>query len=215
MGDFDEGVASTELARWEDFHQVVSDPCFNSAEWLFRGQRNSTWLLESSLTRVLKKRQGDADSIVTEHLKQFQYAIRGRRGPNPPNLTDGSSLWPLGQHHGLTTPLLDWTTSPYVALFFAYAESEVDDTDYRLVFALNTSTLGFFSRKEPSEPAIEIVKPLSDENARLINQAAVFTVLPLKMDLETWVRRRFNAKCELVLTKIAVPNKDRCSSESS
>ncbi len=35
---------------------------------------------------------------------------------------DENELWALGRHHGLITPILDWTESPYIAAFFAFAE---------------------------------------------------------------------------------------------
>jgi hypothetical protein len=40
-------------------------------------------------------------------------------------------------------------------------------------------------------PEVEFIRPMSDENARLVHQGGLFTRAPEGVDLETWTRRQF------------------------
>ena len=53
------------------------------------------------------------------------------------DLPPGDALELLARHHGLPSPLLDWTRSPYVAACFAFASCDPAKTKAVSVYALD------------------------------------------------------------------------------
>lgn len=122
------GILEFKLDSWTKFMDVHSYLMINAKDHIWRGHRCADWFLSSTLDRLFDRLMQETShtsgvkpdhSFLQAHLKQFKYAVRGRRGSNPTKIED-DDWWALGQHQGLATPLLDWTTSPYVAAFFAF-----------------------------------------------------------------------------------------------
>lgn len=103
-------VQYIELASWREFYPFVNKTLPSPHDYIFRGQRLSSWKLESSLDRALRNlgQQANSARLAAQHYNEFRLAIRGRRGVNPKDLRE-IEQWALGQHYGLWTPLLDWT----------------------------------------------------------------------------------------------------------
>lgn len=90
--------------------------------YVFRGQSDSSWPLTSSLERILDPVWGDHGFNFKKFedytLKQFsgKFHLYADYAINP-----GSKLEQLAlmQHYGAPTRLVDFTQSPYLALYFA------------------------------------------------------------------------------------------------
>lgn len=176
-------IPVTRLESWRDYTELLESPFFNHSgvQLIFRGQQRSDWSLMPTLGRL------SDNGIVTEkladtQLERFKRAIRGRLSDN--SLVDeNDELWSIGQHHGLMTPLLDWTYSPYVALFFAFAKADSKDEEenpYRVVYVLNKS----FILEHQDETGIRLWEPRKDSYGRLVNQAGLFTFSPYDATIE-------------------------------
>lgn len=224
-----DGVGTVQLSSWLYFYDFIherfaDERILDSPSYVFRGQRSSAWKLVSTLDRLIGESGSDEDRA--DHLRRFQQAARGRRGPNPPPLEDENDWWALGQHFGLATPLVDWTSSPFVAAYFAFIEDghgRVDQTEHRVVFALHEPLAAAKSReavglrvggrRSPGyqlTSGLQFVRPQSDENPRLINQGGLFTRCPDGDDMESWVRRNFAGENDgYILMKILIPDRDR------
>ncbi|HEJ5055351.1 FRG domain-containing protein [Pseudomonas aeruginosa] len=176
-------IPVTRLESWRDYTELLESPFFNrlGIQLIFRGQRRSDWSLMPTLGRL------SDNGIVTEELaasqlERFKRAIRGRLSDNS-LLDEDEELWSIGQHHGLMTPLLDWTYSPYVALFFAFAKPDSKDEEenpYRVVYVLNKS----FILEHQDETGIRLWEPRKDSYGRLVNQAGLFTFSPYDATIE-------------------------------
>jgi hypothetical protein len=183
--DINGRIPVTRLEHWREFSELLESNFFNRTKTqnIFRGQKRFDWSLAPSLARI--PTSGIIDRPLAEsQLEYFRRAVRGRLNDNSLVQSDEEDeLWAVGQHHGLMTPLLDWTHSPYVALFFAFSvedSEEEKENPYRAVYVLNKT----FIADDDLCPDIRMVEPRKDDHGRLVNQAGLFTFSPYDSTIE-------------------------------
>lgn len=165
-------LPTCRVLGWDHFVQVMRDPSQNKAkhEIIYRGQRGFEWPLASTLSRQFSDGRFPQDER-DELLNYFRLAMRGR-GPDLTVMSD-EDVWAYGQHVGLATPLLDWSKSPFVSLYFAFAEGDPEgqENHSRAIFCLDMTRLKYVLGDL-------FIEPRSNDNARLVNQAGLFTLTP-------------------------------------
>jgi len=109
----------------------------NHKGWLFRGQRNPEWELETSLERASRRCAVEQTKYEKATVREFRRHAHSFLS-HVPNETDILEWLALMQHYGAPTRLLDFSYSFWIALFFAFEEAENDCS----VVALDPSSCG-------------------------------------------------------------------------
>src|SRR5882757_9893311 len=108
-------IEKVTLKRWSEIHK------FAKSGWLFRGQRDAEWELETSLERFCSNHRvppRKRSALESRLLREFRrtYHLYAGHVPEKDSVPEWMSIM---QHHGAPTRLLDFTYSIYVAAYFA------------------------------------------------------------------------------------------------
>ncbi|HWE37852.1 MAG TPA: FRG domain-containing protein [Isosphaeraceae bacterium] len=94
------------------------------ARFLFRGHAS----FEYQLVTTLDRERPFQDDRLRQHFYQDMLAEFWREAMQQVSIRDelpaGDALELLARHHGVPSPILDWTESPYIAAFFAFESSK-------------------------------------------------------------------------------------------
>ena len=112
------------IANWDEFN----DWCATRDGWAFRGERDASWALVSSLARRLEfcgVPRAEWREREERGMRIFRRKAHVYLG-DAAVLRDDLRCLAMMQHHGAPTRLLDFTKSPFVAAFFALESAPGD-----------------------------------------------------------------------------------------
>ena len=184
------------VKSWAGLLEVISFFTGNGQPYWWRGQADARWRIESTATR-----QGLNDEQLNRQLLIFKKAGRAFIDPK---MGDDEVLV-LGRHHGLATPLLDFSETAYKALFFACKQdSKVKRcvTNDRALWLLDRVN---FEGWNKDRELVSEIETYQHQNARLIAQDGLIIRIPVGRDLECIMNEYSHGDNEPVLFKITFP----------
>jgi hypothetical protein len=142
-----------------------------SGALLFRGHRDAEWPIESTLNRHRAYFSGpNLGHDIDEMISHYIVRLKSIDVTPPFSSDDRRARLEYSRHYGVPSPLIDFSFSPYVALFFAFNSVRPHDakkTDYAAICCLNINELALvWARNRAQRPGGEIDSKILDEEHR-------------------------------------------------
>jgi hypothetical protein len=201
-----------KLKSWDEFKIWASKKRTELDFGAFRGQGCSKFRLQTSFHRAGRSR---LERYAQGPLLDFQNhaeAVTGDR-IDVANAVDYATLLGLAQHHGLPTPMLDLTYSPYIAAFFAFSDAlenkefRKDSTHVR-IYAFTNDYMNQLSPPSVSlaylSPYISFLSVSGRNNPRLYMQQGKFLVTNIA-ELESFIHEQELKINKTVLHAVDIP----------
>jgi hypothetical protein len=180
-----------KINSWKDFVYYLDENGVHKntlSPWYFRGQSKQEWTLLPTISRIFKKypvKLIKANGIENNLYREFiaSYHLFSSHSKEYQNNKSVALLLEM-QHYSCPTRFLDWTLSPYVALYFAV---ENDPESNGKLFGFNSVKLNSTNDKSFGKLDMELVlnnigettvHPIlpARQNERSLSQQGVFTV---------------------------------------
>jgi hypothetical protein len=176
---------------------------------LFRGQSNR-WDLRPKLGRLTPRLKVDILELEKKMIFEFKNQSLGLLPSNPHSEWDWLAI---AQHHGLATRLLDWSTNPLVALWFAVrepfkaVEPKINE-DSGVVWLMNPDDTDFIQVDDTEGPYdrfyTKLFRPRS-LTRRIVSQSGWFSSHAISMNTGNFSKLEKIQKHKPKLAQILIP----------
>lgn len=190
------------VTTFAEFVGEVESLSEDSELMLFRGQAKKGNLLPSVARDDPSYDSTEDEKVMLKELRRMGNSILPRTD------LDDWELLVVAQHFGMKTRLLDWTSNPLAALFFA-----CNDWQKGTVYVYALDAMQFLSepKKGPFETGkTQVIRP-NLNNPRIIAQHGWFTAHKFSQKTNKFVPLEKNSEIKKAVLEIKVPENSRAT----
>ena len=150
-------VQEIKVTSCDEAFQIIDRVTFKEPKgYIFRGHKDSSWKLESTLRRHYEGKRGYMPLWGWDYeqmLAQFFTRLIHIGVERPFKDMHRRAQLEFGRHYGVPSPVIDFSYSPFVALFFAFNGVRPDKAgteDYSVLNCINRTQLGLVFAREQS-----------------------------------------------------------------
>ena len=174
-------MKTIKINSWSDFKCLIDGVSYT--DYIFRGQGSSNWELQSSFFRACSEIKPRRDKIMIENILLESFIAKSHHFfKHLPDKSKKLEWLSMMQHYGAVTKLLDWSHSPFIALFFAITSSydsfAIFQLEYKEISNQNKRSIGVDFEQTIIDKKIEdkiIIHQPTFQNQRIISQQGLFT----------------------------------------
>ncbi|MGX4593624.1 FRG domain-containing protein [Leuconostoc sp. JNUCC 76] len=151
--------ANYQINNLDGFFEFVRMANNSGYSW-YRGQRDNSWDIESTISRDKVRTQSNSISTIKYTIKNFKNNIERIK-----SIVESDAKYEsiahlqlnnlqfglLAQHYGFKTPFIDWTADPNIALFFAIDgfidcyDADTETSTMPVIYATNPKILNYYA----------------------------------------------------------------------